>query len=303
MSSQASPFCRLSTTSSMLREIWRMRGPEVEHHVVRQVGGAVARRSPTNARPGPRRCSSRCFAASSRSSAAFVAAGSPRTDFSASSPARTIVAIERASLADRSAAPAFAGATTLSPSSFTSTGNWLRSLSVLVLAGQRLRAHDARHGDRSACADPGGRGGRGRARRCAATAGTGRSWSARTAPSGTARWPAGGSRPRGRSARRTRPTRRPGRRRRAGTPSVAAAWPAPRPPMPGVSTTTRPCFSSGLGTVISTPLDLLLVARVARLADPVGEARSIGTARSLTGAPSSPRRRTEAPARRRSARA
>ena len=34
--------------------------------------------------------------------------------------------------------------------------------------------------------------------------------------------------------------------------SVAAAWPAPRPPIPGVSTTTSPCLSSGLGTLIST---------------------------------------------------
>ncbi len=34
--------------------------------------------------------------------------------------------------------------------------------------------------------------------------------------------------------------------------SVAAACPAPSPPIPGVSTITRPCLSNGLGTTMST---------------------------------------------------
>ena len=36
---------------------------------------------------------------------------------------------------------------------------------------------------------------------------------------------------------------------------VAAAWPAPSPPMPGVSTSTRPFASSGLGHGDVDPLD------------------------------------------------
>ena len=111
MSSQASPLLRLSMTSSMLREIVRM-APRNSNITLLE---RSAVRSPTivdHRAPGPRRNSSRCLAASSRSSASFVEAASPSADFSASRPERTIAAIERASLAERAAAPALAGATT-----------------------------------------------------------------------------------------------------------------------------------------------------------------------------------------------
>ncbi len=65
--------------------------------------------------------------------------------------------------------------------------------------------------------------------------------------------------------------------------------------MPGVSTTTRPCFSSGLGTVISTRSTCLALRGLPASLTQSGRL-SIGTGWVVGGAPSSPRRRTDAPA-------
>ena len=270
MSSQASPLLSPSITSSMLREIVRI-APRNSNITLLE---RSAVRSPTivdQRAPGPRRNSRRCFAASSRSSASFVDAASPSADFSASRPAAHHRR-DRARLVRRARGGAGLGrGDDLVAELLDEHREAAVLVELAVLAGQRFGAHDAGHGDHRHRAGRGVRGGRGRARRCAPTAGRGRSSSGRTSPSGTARWPGAGSRPPVPTARRRRRTTKIRPSAKGRNASVAAAWPAPSPPMPGVSTTTRPCLSSGLGTVISTRSTLLLVARVADLAHPVAE--------------------------------
>ena len=140
---------RPSISSSMFREIVRMPARKSKHHVVGQVGDAVADDRRPRA-PGPRRCSSRCLARLEPPTAAFVAAGSPSIRFSASSPDADHRRDDAAHVARRAlrGRPPSRARRRLSPSSFTSSGNWLRSLSSGPCAASASARSVARDGDR-----------------------------------------------------------------------------------------------------------------------------------------------------------